>query len=128
MNYAKKVVLAVILLAIAVVAVIFGLRHMRTGAEKPPTWLEAQIVERIDEKTLTVVSKSNKEWEQLGRENGRYKNPESGEYSMVSVGLCGACGGKIPQPPVADPSILVNTRCPLCGKNPLAANVSSKRR
>jgi len=128
----KKVILVVLLAAVIGGALWFALSRsvLRRGATPPARYL-ALPVAKIDEKTLQVITKTLGEWQKIGQRNGRYRNPETGEYTMLDVTVCQYCGGKIPIPPQThvapqssggngSPEIPVETqqivRCPLCGK------------
>jgi predicted RNA-binding Zn-ribbon protein involved in translation (DUF1610 family) len=108
---------------------------LRIGGPTPPEWVLRQPAEKIDETSFKLITKTLGEWERLGRRKGKYKNPETGEYTMVDVMVCAACGQKIPLPVVpgialpkrgdasghpsshlgAIQEILRNYKCPKCG-------------
>ena len=102
---------AAVALALAVAAVGYSIwRHKQAGA--PPDWYQQQAVEKMDMKTYAAMTKTRAEWMRLGQENGRYRNPETGEHEMVDAVVCASCGKKIPLPPGSD----MGYKCPLCGK------------
>jgi len=76
---------------------------------------------RIDSKSLELITQTIGEWQKLGREDGKYKNPKTGEYTMVSVMECASCGAKIPRPEMSGMKeeerfrILKDYQCPKCG-------------
>ena len=96
----KKVVLSVVLLVVAIALLIFmGKRSGLFGRPEAPKWVMQQLVEKIDVKTLKVVNLPLGKWDSLGHDaSGRYKNPETGEYTMTAAMTCPACGEKIPAP------------------------------
>lgn len=140
----KNVVLVVILVAIIVAAVVFFTKGSKLGGVKPPKWVLDRQVERIDSETLELVTKTVDEWQDLGQENGRYKNPKSDTFTMVEPIKCVACGEKIPPPdlpPMPERTegqslaehgeaenaaraqareILRNHECPQCGERALS--------
>jgi len=85
-----------ILVACAVVSVSAIGRVWRFGEPRPPKWVMKQEVEKIDEQSLEVISLPLEKWKALGCRGERFKNPRTGQYTMVSVMLCASCGQKIP--------------------------------
>jgi rRNA maturation protein Nop10 len=88
-----------------------------------------QPQEKIDQKSLKLITKTMGEWESLGEKNGKYKNPEMGEYTMMVPMVCQTCGEKIPLPEIAAPrpgeapgaggdphAQRRSYKCPKCGK------------
>ncbi len=65
---------------------------------QPERSLVTTSVERIDINTYKTLALPNGEWYKLGRLNGRYKHPETQEYTMVKILICSECGKKIPWP------------------------------
>jgi len=99
MEGSTRIVIGVVLIVVIVGAIVALL--LRTDVlrnPKPPEALMKQGETMIDEKTLTVVTKSLGEWESLGRKGEKYKNPETGAYSFVKPLICAACGKTIPTP------------------------------
>jgi hypothetical protein len=122
-------VFVVLLVVIIVAALIFVAKRagiMSSGLPPPPKAEMDRPVEFIDMKNLTVITRTLGEWMKLGRgEYGRYKNPDTGEYTMVPPMTCAACGAKIPPPPPVDPNAKPGERpppaemvykCPKCTK------------
>jgi len=124
----------IVVAAVLVVAIAFGgwliLRNTSIvgGGPRPPDWVLEQQIEKIDMKTGEVIAKQLQEWEKLGNKEGAYKNPSSGDYTMVGPMQCGACQAKIPAPmapkeldekgPEARMEWEKTVKCPKCGKNP----------
>ena len=139
MATAKNVVWIVVLLAIIASAIVFGIKASRKGPIEPTDWVLAQPAEKIDSETLEVMKKSLGEWEKLGSREGRYKNPDTGAYTMVPTMTCPACGEKIPSPffvisapagsgmseggtPAGeDREYLAGYKCPRCGASAMQA-------
>jgi len=125
MGGAKRTLIAVVLVAVAAVALWYAVGKVaRTSGRKPPKSYMTMPVEKIDQKSLKLITKSMAEWEKLGQKNGKYKNPETGEYTMVEACRCQACGQKIPmpekvssEPGAVEPGEerIEKFRCPRCG-------------
>jgi hypothetical protein len=138
----KKIVLVVLLLAVAVLLFrILGKRAGMFASQEPPQWVQGQHLRLIDTKTLEVIELPTGEWYKLGRnELFRYKNPKTGQYTMAAIMICRNCGAEIPKPPLPplvnalareaekNPALkpeldeaqsdLNNFVCPKCGKSP----------
>lgn len=131
----KKVASIVVLVVVVVAAVIFAIsRGTRFGGPKVPDEVmeraNKQEVEFLDEESLVVITKTLGEWKELGKQDGKFKNPNTGKYTMVSPIVCYSCGAKIPQPdfadgggPQDDPAAMAARyetmrahKCPKCGK------------
>ena len=69
--------------------------------------------EKIDETTGKLIALTFDQWLQLGHLNGKYKNPETGKYTMVTPITCAACGEKIPPPQDRR-----SGKCPKCNRSP----------
>ena len=122
MGQLKKIAIGAALIIIAGAAIIFAVRYtFRFGGPQSPQWLQDTVVEKIDTETLEIVAKTMSEWENLGYKGCHYKNPNTGQYTMTTVILCGACGEKIPPPNVVvdpknpNPQLDMNYKCPKCG-------------
>ena len=125
----KKIAVAVVLAAFIGLVVYTIVKKNMVGA-KPPDFVLQQKMEKIDQKTLTLITKTLGEWEHLGKKGDRYKNPETGEYTMMDAITCASCGAKVPAPdysilyadpnkPVTPPDIHQFREaylCPKCGK------------
>lgn len=85
MKRVRNVVIIMILLGIIVGGAIFGITRLWRGTPEAPDWLMAESMSLIDDKTLKIVTKTRAEWEKLGRKGSRYKNPETGEYTMAPI-------------------------------------------
>jgi rRNA maturation protein Nop10 len=136
----RKIALVVGLFVIVIaLVVIMGKRAGLFGGPKPPQWVMEQSEEKIDVKSLKVVKLSIGQWEKLGRDaSGRYKNPDTGEYTMAKIMICAACGAQIPaqelptaaaakgrEEMAAQTEAIMKIReeykCPVCGKSPFVA-------
>ncbi len=89
----------------------------------PPPHIMQQEVTLVDSKTGELVTQTRAAWGKLGSANGRYKNPQTGQYTMVAPIRCAACAAQVPPPEFpADATAeqvtraLEAYRCPKCGK------------
>jgi len=126
----KKFAVIAILLAIIVIAIVWIGKWQFSGPEAPEWFREEmaqQEIDMIDEGTNEIMTKTRREWEELGRREGKYKNPNTGEYTMVKAMVCPACLQKIPAPVpprgehptreemIAFDQVLREYACPKCG-------------
>ena len=91
MHGTRTVVVAVALLAVIAVAIGYTVKS-RFRKPTAPQWLREQPVEKVDEKTLEVMTLSFAEWEKLGAKDGYCRNPKTGEYQMCGALTCASCG------------------------------------
>ena len=135
MEGSKRIVIGAVLVIVIVVAAVIVVKRTM-GTPPGPTALLERPIEKIDIKTLEVVTLPASEW------NGKYmwdsshpfhfKNPKTGEYSMVDAIKCASCGKLIPDPfalqgvrmgkvaPEERERILNEYICPRCGKKACA--------
>ena len=123
----------VILIALGF-AVSFSLKQtgvVTTKATPPDYVLNMQITKISEKAPYNEVTLMYREWEKLGSDNvGRYKDPKTKEYTMVSPIPCAACGKDIPMLTIP-PEVYINEPekrdekilrlqseyiCPLCGQ------------
>ena len=140
---AKKIALIALLAAVIAVAAVVTVRRIRNEERNTPTLYVDQMVEKIDMKSYEVFTETAGDW--MGKyahdASGRYKNPRTGEYTMVDIMRCASCGQPIPVPEMptialpksgsgkrsgfgANPARTAaieefqrNYKCPKCGKN-----------
>lgn len=118
----KKILAAVALTIVIVAAVVFIVRASspRSGAARAPAWVTEDKVEKIDVETGGVSALTQAEWTSLGAQDGKYKSPKSGKYTMSAVIVCASCGAKVPAPAVQrgpeGMKALLQYKCPRCGK------------
>jgi len=99
----KIIITTVCILSIAV-AIGLNIKKHRSGPQ-PPDWVLDQESTRIDENDpYEVITNTLREWKSLGQEEGKYRNPNTGAYSMVTPMTCGACQEQIPRPQRHRPS------------------------
>ena len=124
MDRVKKISLAVVLVVIAVAALTFAVvRVFRLGGAEPPPRVTGVEVTKVDEKTLEVVTLTEGKWMGLGQKKGRYKNPETGTYTMCAAVTCPHCGEMIPVRMLETGHLTIEERmnlppwlCPRCGE------------
>ena len=134
MEGGKKIIVIVILLAVIIAFGVFIAKKLGRGEPKQPGFVLARPSEQIDLESLEVMTKPLGEWRSLGHKDGKYKNPNTGNYTMVPTAICAACREKIPMPGMttsttpsndaADPPEAGQTRrdrireskCPRCGE------------
>jgi predicted RNA-binding Zn-ribbon protein involved in translation (DUF1610 family) len=97
----KKLVVIVVLVVVIVVAVVIVMK--RTSNEPPPAPVvgsAATKVDLIDMKTLEVFSELSTDWQTkyAPDASGHFKNPKTGEYTVVKAMKCASCGQLIPVP------------------------------
>ena len=136
----KKI--AVIALLVAVISAAAAFTVTRIHSE--PTFYVDQKVQKIDVKSFELFSETKADWagKYAPDASGRFKNPDTGEYTMVRPMKCASCGRLIPAPNIPgepptkpDPGkqltredvllaraaaveeVLTNYKCPRCGKN-----------
>ena len=105
----------VILLGVIVGGAIFGITRLRHGTPKPSDWAMSVPRSLMDDKTFVIVTKTRAEWERLGHKGLRYKNPESGEYTVADIIPCASCEEHIPAPPDMSKETMETYMCPKCG-------------
>ncbi len=103
----KKIVLAAVLLVVIVVGVVITVKRTTSGSPQPPAWLMDQKIDRIDLKTLEVMTERFGDWQgkYAPDKSCHYKSPKTGEYTMVDVMTCMACGRPIPAPEMRPPQM-----------------------
>jgi predicted RNA-binding Zn-ribbon protein involved in translation (DUF1610 family) len=124
----KKILVIGVLIVVIAVSVIVALKRAGLiGKVRPPDYVMQQTLEMMDSKDMDVLmTKTLAEWENLGHnDNGCYKNPKTGKYTMVPPMICAACGQKIPRPETSAEQqdsvremmkIMAEYKCPKCGK------------
>jgi len=119
-----RTIVAVVLILLIVGAVVWlGQYIFYAKTARLPKSIGGQMIEKIDENTLELVSLPLEEWMHVDSKDGKYKNPRTGTYSLVGVMQCASCGAKIPLPDIpanagaaASLHIMENYVCPKCGK------------
>jgi hypothetical protein len=94
-----------VLVVVIVIAVVITMK--RTSNEAPPqavaTLATANVkIDKIDMKTLEVFSELPADWKgkYAPDASGHYKNPKTGEYTIVEAMKCASCGQLIPVPEI----------------------------
>jgi len=95
MEGGKKTVAVAVLLIVIVGAVGLMIRG-RTARTTPTDEVLRHSTEMIDRETCELMTRKVGEWRADGEENGKYKNPKTGKFTMVEPIKCASCGEKIP--------------------------------
>ena len=118
----KKIALIGLLVAvIAAAAVVAAIRARNKLLELTPPPLMDQKFDKIDMKSFEVISETLRDWNSTYAPDasGHYKNPKTGQYTMVDAMKCASCGQLIPVPdlpPEAQTNPARNMRGPGVGK------------
>jgi predicted RNA-binding Zn-ribbon protein involved in translation (DUF1610 family) len=139
----RQTVLVALLIAVIAAAGAFAGLRVWNEIKGPSVGAEFKF-EKIDMKSLEIFSETGNDWTTIYKadETGRFKNPKTGEYTMVNIMRCASCGQPIPMPelpaalmPQREPGKKINPRmgmqeiatamqnvlrdykCPKCGKN-----------
>ncbi len=92
------IVLLAIVIGVGVLLLVDVLDPWRSDFQYDYDYDHVGPVIKIDIETLEVIRLHTEEWRKLGHKGPRFRNPNARKYTMVPVGMCGACGGKIPHP------------------------------
>jgi transposase-like protein/DNA-directed RNA polymerase subunit RPC12/RpoP len=124
----KNLLAVAAVVVVVAVAITLGVLRVR-GQQGPPEAVLKEMVKMMDYKTLESVSLPRSEWEGLRDKTPKtnvYKNPKTGQYTLVDIFKCANCGKDIPAIAVTD-ELAVNGDfrkmraeyvCPYCGKSP----------
>ncbi len=128
----RKNIAAIVLMVAGVASLVFGISSI-LRPQGPPKFLDNELSQKIDRETYELIAMTGGEWKKLGQKNGRFKNPKTGEYNMARSKRCASCRERIPWPEGVDPLHLtpedvINTMCPLCGREQFPANLFPGRR
>ena len=110
---AKRIAAIVALLAIIVLAGYWMSRKLG-GRDEPPEWYLGQARELVDTETGELISQPVEKWQSGRQLDGKFKNPKTGDYTMVKPIVCASCGAKIAPPdypsrPASEPSTRTRT-------------------
>ncbi|MGD1001816.1 MAG: hypothetical protein ABSA67_14070 [Candidatus Brocadiia bacterium] len=98
----KKLVIMVVLVVVIVIAVVLAVK--RTSNEEPAVLATGQNekVQMIDMKSLEVFTETSSDWagKYKADSSGHFKNPKTGDYTIVRAMKCSSCGQLIPVPEV----------------------------
>jgi len=123
---AKNIAAIVVLIAVIVGALYFVAKKVGGGTKPPPKVFQTPV-ELMDTDSSELITKTAQEWEDLGKKDGAYKNPNTSKYTMVHFRACAACQVNIPvETPPADAHKTpggferweATLKCPKCGKSP----------
>jgi len=94
MEGGKKIAVIVILLGIIIGTGVYLGKKKFGGVQMPP-YVAERPVEKIDVSDGTLMTLQLQEWRALGAKDGKWKNPETNKYTMVTPIECVACGKKV---------------------------------
>ena len=126
MGSTKNIIVVSLLVAVIAVAVAYMMKSNFAGPKAPPH-IQGVGVERVDVNSAELITRSLSEWDDLGYRDGKYKNPNTGEYTMTVPIICRSCEAKIPPVNMAEPDETDKEasrayeeakqayRCPRCG-------------
>ena len=122
----NRIVVVVILLVIVAAAVIW----LTVSGDKGqmPAAMRGDVLKKVDVVTGESVTATREEWEKLGRKGIRWKNPDTGDYTVVNGMTCEVCGALVSGPDISlqqkrehEPrwyeQQLDDYICPMCGKH-----------
>jgi len=134
----RKRTAVMIVLPVIIIGAVGTMIGRRFSRDDMPAWKEKEQVEKIDMSDGTLMTMPLKDWMDLGMKDGKYRNPETKEYTMVTPIVCAACGEKVipvefPDPPPVGKSqeeyfaqrgayeaevakLIREYKCPKCGK------------
>ena len=92
----KQMLIILVLVAVAVAVGILGYKKAEFGGVKMPHEFLDRPMEYIDIETGELMTLSVGKWQKLGRQGWKFKNPDTGEFTMVSPIVCRSCGEKVP--------------------------------
>jgi len=94
-KYRKILTISVLLL------VIIGVIGFHVSRERlrnrPPKWERGRMVEMIDAVSGELISMPAEYWRKNEGEGVLYRNPKTGDYTVVEVTRCPSCGEKVPR-------------------------------
>lgn len=93
----KKIAQVVVIVLVIIGSIWCGV-WMMSRSRRAPEWTNDIKYERIDENTLELMTLPAGQWESLGEKGKKYKNPDTGTFTMVPVMTCPSCAEKIPTP------------------------------
>jgi len=95
MENAKRILVPLVLLLVIAGAVILVVKKY-TGAPTQPDRVLDREITKVDTVSGKLVTLKYREWQGLGAKDGKYKNPETQQFTMVDPIICAACHAKIP--------------------------------
>ena len=121
----KNIVIAAVALAIIVVGAVITVKRT-ANKPQPPQWMLDQKVEKIDVKTMEIVTERYGDWEGKYAPDAShlYVNPQTGKHTVANTLKCASCGALIPEAQIPDSvkgwpakiRFLNAYLCPKCGK------------
>jgi len=140
MGDAKKIVIVIVCLVVIGAVIAFIVRSSSSPesiAQEEPEALQGLKYSRIDLVTNETITLTRAEWNKLGHnKNHVWKNPKTGEYTMVDIATCVQCGKPVPSMVLDWETVMEGSRetqeerraefhraweeseCPHCGASP----------
>ena len=99
MEGGKRTLILVVLVVVVIAALVYGAKKTGIiGDAQPSEQVMGRRQKKISRETLEVIELTKGEWDDQGHKDGKYKNPKTGEYDMVSPRTCPTCGALVPAP------------------------------
>lgn len=93
----SRTIATVGVLALVILGVVgFHLRR-RAQRNRPPKWERGRLIEMIDALSGELISMPAEYWRKNEGEGILYRNPNTGEDTVVEVIYCLTCGEKVPR-------------------------------
>ena len=129
MQEPKKIGAIIALSFVIAASVVWIIKFQFGGAPRRNPQMEKEGIAKVDEETLEVITLTRKEWRDFrppqpalngeGSDIGssfrvpHWKNPNTGEYTMVPAITCRSCGAQLPGTMFP----MGFGECPKCGKS-----------
>ena len=109
MGNGKKPLVIVVLIVVVIAAGVWALRR-GAGSAKPPAEVLARQRLLVDVTNGQLIERTEGEWLKLGQKDGKYKNPDTGQYTMATPVKCASCGewappADLPAPVAGSPDL-----------------------
>ena len=125
----KKFVIVFAVLVVGALVISYGLRKAKGPPAETPKRYATIPMPKIDMETGEVITRELVEWQEIGMsEDGvRWKNPNTGKYTMRNPIECLTCGKPMKPPewkqiyftaPQLYMQEVAKLRCPNCGNDP----------
>ena len=95
MGDGKKTLVIIVLIVVIIAAATWVLRK-GSGPAKPPAEVLARKRLLVDVTDGQLIERTEGEWRELGQRDGKYKNPDTGQYTMTTPVKCASCGEWVP--------------------------------
>ena len=97
MNMWKRNVLVAGLIVLIVLGIVMAGKRLQGPGIAPE--VAGRVIEKIDARTGEAITRTFGEWRKLKHDSITvWKNPDTGDYTVVRPDVCYSCGEKIPGP------------------------------